>query len=49
MGNEFADQAASDIVFLVVETPHPVFVRKGDNLHTIIDLTLEEVIILNLY
>ncbi len=46
MGNEFADQASSDIVFIVVETPHPIFVRKGDNLHTVVDLTLEEVFFL---
>mgnify|MGYP001951260391 CR=1 FL=1 len=43
MGNEFHDQAPSDIVFIVVETPHPRFVRKGDNLHTVVDITLEEV------
>jgi DnaJ homolog subfamily B member 4 len=43
MGNEFHDQAASDIVFIVIETPHPRFKREGDNLRIIIDLTLKEV------
>lgn len=44
MGNEFHDQAASDIVFVVIETPHPRFKRDGDHLRIIIDLTLKEVV-----
>lgn len=45
MGNEFHDQAASDIVFIVIETPHPRFKREGDNLRIIIDLTLKEALL----
>jgi len=45
MGNEFHDQATSDIIFIIVETPHPVFTRKGDNLHTVLEITLKEALL----
>jgi len=45
MGNEFHDQAASDIVFIVIETPHPRFTRKGDNLHITVELSLKEALL----
>jgi hypothetical protein len=48
MGNEFHDQAASDIVFIVIETPHKTFRREGDNLRTVVDLTLKEVLFIKL-
>jgi len=45
MGNEFHDQSASDIVFIVIETPHKTFKREGDNLRVIVDLTLKEALL----
>eukprot|EP01015_Nassula_variabilis_P034352 TRINITY_DN8441_c0_g1_i2.p1 TRINITY_DN8441_c0_g1~~TRINITY_DN8441_c0_g1_i2.p1 ORF type:complete len:233 (-),score=65.05 TRINITY_DN8441_c0_g1_i2:9-707(-) len=44
-GNEFADKASSDIVFQVVTVPHPRFTRKGNDLSTKIELTLEEALL----
>eukprot|EP01015_Nassula_variabilis_P008667 TRINITY_DN1686_c0_g1_i7.p2 TRINITY_DN1686_c0_g1~~TRINITY_DN1686_c0_g1_i7.p2 ORF type:complete len:177 (+),score=37.30 TRINITY_DN1686_c0_g1_i7:67-597(+) len=44
-GNEFADKAASDIVFQVITVPHARFTRKKDDLYTKVDLTLEEALL----
>jgi len=43
MGNEFDNQGASDISFIIIETPHPRFKREGDNLKAVVELTLKEV------
>lgn len=44
-GNEFHDQAPSDIVFIVNEQPHPVFQRKKTDLYTTVKLTLKEALL----
>ena len=42
-GNEFADRSTSDIIFQIITVPHVRFTRKGNDLHTKVELTLKEV------
>lgn len=45
MGNEFHDMGASDISFIVIETPHPIFKREGDNLKAVVEISLKEALL----
>lgn len=42
MGDEAPDTQPGDISFVIVEAPHPVFRRDGDDLHTKLKVTLLE-------
>lgn len=44
-GNEYTDQAPSDIEFEIVELPHSVFERKGNDLFTKLKISLEEALL----
>ena len=44
-GDEHYERAASDIIFVVEETPHPIFSREGRHLRTTIKLTLQEALL----
>lgn len=43
MGDERLEGAPSDLIYQVIEIPHPKFRREGANLHYIQILTLKEV------
>eukprot|EP00331_Platyophrya_macrostoma_P009905 CAMPEP_0176423324 /NCGR_PEP_ID=MMETSP0127-20121128/10217_1 /TAXON_ID=938130 /ORGANISM="Platyophrya macrostoma, Strain WH" /LENGTH=352 /DNA_ID=CAMNT_0017804255 /DNA_START=71 /DNA_END=1129 /DNA_ORIENTATION=+ len=45
VGNEYADKAASDVHFEIVEVPHPVFTRKDNDLHMKMNLTLHQALL----
>ncbi|KAL4472915.1 hypothetical protein ABPG72_007792 [Tetrahymena utriculariae] len=44
-GDEYVDVSASDIVFEIAELPHSIFVRRGNNLHISIQITLKEALL----
>ena len=45
MGDEEPDMQPGDISFVIVESPHEVFRRDGDDLHTRLKITLLESLI----
>jgi len=45
IGNEYLQWAASDVQYEVIEIPHPVFVRKDNDLYTKVNITLEEALL----
>ena len=44
-GDEHHDKAASDLVFEVIEMKHKRFERRGNDLYTTLNLTLEEALL----
>jgi len=44
-GSEYEQMAASNLAFIILETPHPRFRREGDNLYTSLEINLREALL----
>jgi DnaJ-related protein SCJ1 len=44
-GSEYENMAASNLAFLIIETPHAKFRREGDNLYTTLEIDLREALL----
>ena len=44
-GDERQDMDTSDLIFQIVQLPHPFFTRKGNDLYCTISITLQEALL----